>query len=216
MTDPRAADTTPLNPPDVSTGQKRRQLEGEEAPDAQDAALSIDEVETAEPLTDTEVYEGDLAAGANPDAGVDQQPVESLADDRLPAGVTGNPDVAAEEGEAWVPPIDPPVRPDPDSPEGAAVAAGFGTTAQDEPFDADHHASALPGDDEVSSRVREAIAADSRTSRLVGTVAVGTANGVVVLRGVVEDIDDSDLLAEVASEVEGVVEVRDETEVAGL
>jgi osmotically-inducible protein OsmY len=39
---------------------------------------------------------------------------------------------------------------------------------------------------------------------------------VVVLRGVVDSIDDGDSLVEVASGVTGVTDVRDETEVAGL
>lgn len=218
MTDPRATDTAPLNPPDVSTGRKRQQLEGDEDHDDQDGALSIDEVETAEPLTDTEIDEGELGAGAQPGDGRGQASLESLAADELPSGVTSNPDVAAEEGEVWMPPIDPPVVPDLDrtSTGGLAIAAGFGTTAQDEPFDADHHTSARRSDDEVSARVREAILADSRTSRLAGSVAVGTMRGVVILRGTVDDLEDGDLLAAVASEVAGVVEVRDETDVEGL
>lgn len=216
MTDPRAADTVPLNPPDVSTGRKRQQLEGEEDHLDQDGVLSIDEVETPEPLTDTEIYQGDLEAGAEPDRGVGQMSLESLAGLELRAGTTANADVAAEEGEAWVPPVDPPVIPVDDDPQGLAVAAGFGTTAEDEPFDADHHASALPADDEVTARVREAFAADARTSRLANRVGVLTLGGTVILRGVLDDLEDVDLLAEVASEVAGVVDVHDETEVEGL
>jgi hypothetical protein len=216
VTDPRAADTVPLNPPDVSTGRKRQQLEGEEDHADQDGALSIDEVETAEALTDTELYEGELETGASPDAGTGQMSLESLAGLELAAGATANPDVAAEEGETWVPPIDPPVIPVDDDPQGLVVAAGFGTTAEDEPFDADHHTTALPADDEVTSRVREAIAADSRTSRLANRVGVLTLGGRVILRGVLDDIEDVDLLAEVVAEVTGVVDVQDETEVEGL
>ena len=71
-------------------------------------------------------------------------------------------------------------------------------------------------DDEVSARVREALTVDARTSRLAATMRVETFGGVVVLRGTVEDLEDGDLLAEVASGVAGVVEVRDETDVEGL
>jgi osmotically-inducible protein OsmY len=39
---------------------------------------------------------------------------------------------------------------------------------------------------------------------------------VVRVRGVVEDLEDGDLIEEVASMVTGVTEVRDETEVPGL
>ena len=65
-------------------------------------------------------------------------------------------------------------------------------------------------------RVREALLADGRTSRLADGVDVETDGGVVIIRATVDDLDDADLLAEVASAVTGVLEVRDETEVRGL
>ena len=55
-----------------------------------------------------------------------------------------------------------------------------------------------------------------RTSRLAESLEVETAGGVVRIRGVVEDLEDGDLIEEVASMVTGVTEVRDETEVPGL
>ena len=103
---------------------------------------------------------------------------------------------------------------DASAPEGVRVAAGFGSTAQDEPFDPDHHSELLPGDDEVTARVKEALFADARTSRLADQLQVATVGGIVVIRGVVDDVDDSDLIEEVASEIDGVSEVRDETELA--
>ena len=68
----------------------------------------------------------------------------------------------------------------------------------------------------MSARVREALLADSRTSRLADSLEVETAGGVVRVRGVVADLEDGDLIEEVASMVTGVTEVRDETEVPGL
>ena len=216
MTDPRSADTTPLNPPDVDPDDKRAQLEGTAQRDNQDPTLVEAEVDDLGSISDTEVYEGELEAGVNPDLDTDDESLDLLTATELRSGETSNPDVAAEEGEAWVPPIDPPVVADADAPEGVTVAAGFGSTAMDEPFDADHHSELLPADDEVSSRVREALLADSRTSRLAGSLGIETAGGVVIVRGVVDDIDDGDLIEEVASLVTGVTEVRDETDVPGL
>lgn len=216
MTDPRAADTTPLNPPDVEPEDKRAQLEGDAPHVDQDAFLSTAEVDDLGGISDTEIYEGELEAGANPDVDTDPASLEALTATELRAGETGDPNVAAEEGEAWVPPTDPPVVADRAAPEGVSVAAGFGATAMDEPYDADHHGSFLPADDEVSARVREALLADARTSRLAGLVGIETEAGVVTIRGTVEDVEDGDLLAEVASMVSGVTEVRDETEVPGL
>jgi len=216
VSDPRAVDTTPLNPPDVEPEDKRAQLEGTPSRDNQDPTLIEAEVDDLGRISDVEVYEGELEAGANPDVDTDDESLESLTATELRAGETNNPDVAAEEGEAWVPPVDPPVVADRDAPEGVSVAAGFGSTAMDEPFDADHHTTLLPADDEVSARVREALLADSRTSRLAEGLAVETEAGVVTVRGTVQDLDDGDLIEEVASMVAGVTEVIDETEVPGL
>lgn len=216
MTDPRRADTVPLNPPDVDPDDKRAELENAPDRDHQDPTIPEESVDDLGSISDTEIYEGELEAGVNPDLDTDEESLESLTATELRAGETNNPDVAAEEGEAWVPPVDPPVVADRDAPEGVTVAAGFGSTASDEPFDADHHSSFLPADDEVSARVREALLADARTSRLAGTLGIETAGGIVTVRGTVADIEDGELIEEVASEVSGVSEVRDETEVPGL
>jgi len=216
VTDPRRADTTPLNPPDVDPDDKRAQLEGTPDRDNQDATIGEGDIDNLGRITDVEVYEGELEAGVNPDVDTDEESLDLLTSRELRAGETNNPDVAAEEGEAWVPPVDPPVVADRDAPEGVTVAAGFGSTAMDEPFDADHHSTFLPADDEVSARVREALLADSRTSRLAESLGIETAAGVVTVRGSVQDIEDGELIEEVASVVTGVTEVRDETDVPGL
>ena len=144
MTDPRSADTTPLNPPDVDPDDKRAQLEGTAQRDNQDPTLVEAEVDDLGAISDTEIYEGELEAGVNPDLDTDPESLESLTATELRSGETSNPDVAAEEGEAWVPPVDPPVVANADAPDGVTVAAGFGSTAMDEPFDADHHSGLLP------------------------------------------------------------------------
>ena len=216
MTDPRRADTTPLNPPDVDPDDKRAQLEGTPDRDNQDPTIDEGSVDDLGAISDTEIYEGELEAGVNPDVDTDEQSLDVLTATELRAGETNNPDVAAEEGESWVPPVDPPVVADRDAPEGVTIAAGFGSTALDEPFDADHHSTFLPGDDEVSARVREALLADSRTSRLATSLEIETEGGIVTVRGSVQDIEDGELIEEVASVVTGVTEVRDQTDVPGL
>jgi hypothetical protein len=216
VTDPRRADTMPLNPPDVEPEDKRAQLEGNPDRDNQDPTITESDVDGLGRITDVEVYEGELEAGVNADLDTDPESLESLTTMELREGETNNPDVAAEEGESWVPPVDPPVVADRDAPEGVSVAAGFGSSAMDEPYDADHHDSFLPADDEVSARVREALRADSRTSRLADQLGIETEAGTVTVRGTVDDLDDGDLIEEVATMVTGVSEVVDETEVPGL
>jgi BON domain-containing protein len=200
-------DTDRLSPEEVAA------LEGTPPLADQDAFVEPHEIEHPDEPTDTERYEGDGVVAPQPlSAGIFDE--LTRLDDR--PGETDDPNVAAEEGETWVPPIDPPVVADATSPDGMTVAAGFGSTALDEPFDADHHSSLLPVEDEVTARVREALLADARTSRLAGRVAVETDGGTVTVAGVVDDLEDGDLLAEVASAVTGVTEVVDRTEVEGL
>lgn len=177
-----------------------------------------DEVDRMGQLTNTEIYQGELEAGVNDDlpAEPEHENVEDLAATELRAGETGDAQVAAEEGMTWVPPTDPPVVPDPDDPQGAQVAAGFGETAVDEPFDHDHPSQSIAGEDELSARVREALRADASTSRYAETLAIGTRGSTVALRGVVDDVEDSDNVVAVASRVSGIDEVVDELDVRAL
>jgi hypothetical protein len=207
----------PLQPPDPEGIDKIIELEGGRGP--LDQSAFIDETDTDRlhnPTTSTEIYEGELEAqgGAARERG--DLPLETLTELELREGETDNPDVAAEEGLAWVPPSDPPVIPDEDDPQGIQIAAGFGSSALDEPFDEDHHTTALPEDDEFAARIREALRADAATSRYADVVGIGTRDGVVALRGVVDDLDDSDNVAAVVETVTGVTEVIDELEVRAL
>ncbi len=129
-------------------------------------------------------------------------------------GETDDPTVAAEEGLTWIPPTDPPVRPGDDGePE---VAAGFGTTADDEPFDADHHAEPVPERDERTARVEEALRADARTTALVDRLSIDTDGARVTIAGSVDDLDDEDAVLAVVEGVPGVAEVVDRLVVASL
>jgi osmotically-inducible protein OsmY len=92
----------------------------------------------------------------------------------------------------------------------------MGASALEEPYNEDQHQSFYPTDDELSARVREALRADSSTSEYADRVRIITRGTVVVLRGVVVDLDDSDNLAAVAAYVEGVDEVIDELKVQTL
>lgn len=165
-----------------------------------------DDVDAPPARTATAVDEGEPPGV--PDA-VDQAgdvQLEPLAMQELRDGETGNPDEAAEEGLTWIPPTDPPVIPAREA-AGAAIAAGFGTTATDEPFDADHHGEVLPERDERTSRVEEALRADARTSPFADAISVETDGGTATLTGHVQGMEDEDAAVAVAEEVAGVTEV---------
>ena len=177
-----------------------------------------DAVETAEPITDTRVYEGDLEARppdvVQPDA-PEVERLQFLEESDLRAGETDDPNEAAEEGLAYIPPVDPPIagaEPDGDP----RLAAGFGTSADDEPFDADHHAGPISFEDEVTSRVREALLAHAATTAYADTLGIETADGIVRVTGRVSDIEDEDQVLQVIAEVDGVTEVDSRLEIDDL
>jgi hypothetical protein len=170
------------------------------------------------PNAGTEMYEGELEAGASDDLPIepDEQNLEMLVERELRADETDDPDVAAEEGMTYVPPSDPPVIADAEAEGGAAVAAGFASTALDEPYDEDHHSEILDVDQEMHERIHEALRADATTSPFADQIVVGTKGSRVVLRGMVDDLVDAENAVAVAERADGVVEVIDEIEVRAL
>jgi len=207
---------TPLNPPGPPIEEELRRLAGYRSADDQGEFPAADELDDLGQLTPTDVYEGQLEAGTADDlpSDSDADNLEMLTELELRADETDDPIEAVEEGFTYVPPIDPPVVPGGD--DNAEIASGLGLSALDEEYDEDHHDSFLSADDEVRARVREAIRADSSTSQYAGRIAISARDGVVTLRGVVDDLVDSDNLLAVAEYVEDVDEVVDELRVRGL
>lgn len=209
---------TPLNPPGVSVEEMDNELTGDQPEGDQVAYVRQGEIDDMGTMRDTAIYQGELEAGVH-----DDLPSESEADNledltalEMRAGETANPDIAAEEGMTWVPPIDPPVIPSEEDPQGLEVAAGFGVSSLAEPYDADHHSEPVTDDDDMEERVREALRADSATSAISQRIQVGLRGSIVILRGEVEDVVDTDEVVAVVERVSGVTEVIDEIEVAAL
>jgi hypothetical protein len=197
---------------DVEEPPELRPALGEQEAGEQDAVFEADEVEHGPTATMTDLDEADPAAldGELPLELADAN-LELLDATGLREGETDDPFEAAEEGLTYVPPTDPPVVPGDDGePE---VASGFGGTAFDEPYDADHHSEVLTGEDEMTDRVREALRAEASTSEFADEVEIETAAGIVRLRGRVPDLVDEDNLVATAEQVTGVTEVIDELDV---
>lgn len=178
------------------------------------AYVDVSNVEPLEGVTSTDIYEGDTDIYQLRGEG-DAESLDILTETELREDETDDVMNAIEEGMTYVPPIDPPVVPDPDNLDGVAMAAGFGSTAEDESDlggdDTDHEEG-----DEMEARIRLALRRDASTSHLVGRLAIATINSTVVVRGQVDDLDDSDNIVAVISELPGVEAVRDETIVRGL
>ena len=214
MPDPRSA---PDDRPNIGSEPLEDEvlaLQGAEPPRDQDAVVDPDEIEETDEPTMTELDRLE-ATGSDPDRGV-LASLEGLAADELRPGETDDPDVASEEGLAWIPPTDPPVIADPEEEDGIVVAAGFGSSALDESYDDDHRSADLSNESDLTARVREAIRADAATSGYADQILVATIGRTAILRGVVDDLTDGDDLVAVVERVRGIDSVVDETEVAGL
>ena len=136
-------------------------------------------------------------------AGIDEEDTGALglegSDDRT--DVTDDPLVAADYAEPYIAPTDPPVVPG--GRDTIEVAQGFAGTSE-----GSEERAGAPGDDEITERVRDLLGSDAATSTL--NLHVYTVDGVVYLRGRVQSLDDTDLAAEIASRIPGVVDVVDE------
>ena len=185
----------------------------------QTAYFGAEDVEPLQGLTVTDQYQGETDVNqVLEERGAEQFGL--LVEPELREGETDAVMEAVEEGLAYMPPIDPPITTDYDSLESVQVNAGFGVSARsvDEGEDLsvnDQDRFFEPGDD-MTALVRRAIRADSATTHLADRIQIATVNGTVVLRGVVDDLDDTDNLVAVVSDIPGVETVRDETVVPGL
>ncbi len=111
------------------------------------------------------------------------------------------------EGDAvYVPPTDP-VGTD------REVIGGFSASSMDS-LEVERSGDGTLGDEAIADAVRRELREDAATTGLVLEVEVN--QGVVRLRGAVEDLLDVESAEEVAARVPGVMEVAEELEVAGL
>ena len=194
MPDPRSAPDDRPNIGSEPLEEELRALAGEEAAEDQDAALELDEIEAPPEPTASDL---DYGAGIGADhetreelAGSgDVVSLDALIDSDLREGETDNPLVAIEEGMTWIAPGEP------------------------VPGEEDEDGSS---ESDLNARIREAIEADAATSGYADRILIGTMGSTAILRGVIDDLSDGDNLVAVVEQVDGIDEVRDETEVASL
>ncbi|HET7028712.1 MAG TPA: BON domain-containing protein [Candidatus Limnocylindrales bacterium] len=213
MTEQRASAETGAEPEvdpvsEVVRDEDVRELAGFRDADDEGDPVARDEVDDLGTITDTDIYQGELesrtADSDQPDEPLGEN-LETLVEREFRAGETKDPNVAAEEGMVWIPPSDPPVVPGDDGQP--LVAAGFGVTSGEEPFDADHHGEPVGDEDERTERVLDALRSDASTSVLVDRLSVDTEGARVFISGEVDDVDDEDNVLDVASRATGVVDV---------
>jgi hypothetical protein len=177
----------------------------------------LDDMQTFEEgASPTDLYQGDTDANQIRGEG-GAESYDLLVERELRAGETDDVMDAIEEGLTYVPPIDPPTVTDPDDPESIQVASGFSVSADDESdLDAREFDSAGVAEDDMRATVRRALRNDSLTSHLADRLHITTVNGTVIVRGEVDDLEDTDNIVAVISDLPDVEAVRDETTVRGL
>jgi osmotically-inducible protein OsmY len=121
-----------------------------------------------------------------------------------PGDTTSDEDISEGE-EVYVPPLDPPS-------DGAdRVINGFSLSAMDSISVAPSASDNKLGDEAIADAVRRELREDAATTEL--RIRVHVEQGIVRLRGTVQDILDTENAEEVASRVPGVIEVIEELEV---
>ena len=140
----------------------------------------------------------------------DRQDIDDIPDSEIEVEpfnqpVETDPTEAVEEAEPYFPPTDPVVRVD-DKGE-TQIAGGFGTG---EPLEQSARAATndVPSDEALEDLVHRALRLDASTAQL--HLHLGVAQGVVRVRGNIEDEADAENVLAVAGDVPGVVDVIDE------
>lgn len=162
-------------------------VQGDATPDEQDAVITPDEMERVRATTLTELDRGEV--GPDLTALDDTDVLDGLDLSDLRDGETDDPDVAAEEGLTYVPPTAPPLTFDDEDDE-------FATES------------------DLTAQIRDALRADAATTELADRLLIATRGSTAVIRGVVDDISDSDAIVEVVEGIDGIETVVDQTELA--
>jgi osmotically-inducible protein OsmY len=77
------------------------------------------------------------------------------------------------------------------------------------------YSSSIPEENDLETRVREALRNDAATSRYAERLYLGNNDGQLIVRGTVEEPEDTETVAAVIGSVDGVTQVVPELDVEG-
>ena len=188
--------------------EQLREMAGYRSADDQGlGVISANELETVGNQTVTDLYQMDNDERSDM-IDPEETSLDDLTNPNLREGETDDVMEAIEEGLSYVPPIDPPLQADPNSPDGIAIVNGFA-------LDADE-----AGNEVVASLAKQVhvhLLHDSATSLIAQRIHVReTEPGYIELSGTIDDLTDEDMLLSVAEYVEGVEEVVSSLKVRGI
>jgi hypothetical protein len=135
----------------------------------------------------------------------DDVPISEIPFDPFTQSVETDPTEAVEEAEPYFPPTDPVVRVDRAGDTQIAGGFGGGEVSENPPQAVIKD---VPPDEALEDLVHRALRLDASTAHL--HLKVGVSQGVVRLRGMIEDESDAENALAVAGDVPGVVDVIDE------
>jgi len=142
--------------------------------------------------------------------------IENLIDTQHTSGSTYNPDEAEEQGLVYTPPHDAPVIPS-DNYGGVEIAIGFAQSMEESNPDVEDLPSRVDNNDlDLEDNIVTALRYNSETTTLSGDIRVRVHHGVVRLYGLVNDLQDTDLVEDIVRDMDGVVDVINNLEVAGI
>ncbi len=141
--------------------------------------------------------------------------IENPIDTQHTDGSTTDPYVAQDQGLVYTPPSDPPVLPSDDW-QGVEIAAGFASSMEESDPDVEDLPDRVDNQDsDLAEDVATSLRYNSETSHL-HHIRILVRNGIVRLRGTVFSDDDLAIVEEQIRDLEGVIDVQNELEVAGV
>jgi hypothetical protein len=143
----------------------------------------------------------------------DEAVIENPIDTQHTDGSTDDPYVAQEQGLVYDPPSDPPVLPSDDR-QGVRIATGFASSMEESNPDVEDLPAEVDNQDsDLAEDIIESLRNNSETSHL-RHIRVLVRNGIVGLTGTVFSDDDIGIVEEQIRDLDGVVDVINELEVA--
>lgn len=193
---------------DPTIDQELEQLAGARDPQNDGLPIQQEELEERNDLTRTAIDNGYLDSTQRSDLVEGSDSYEDLALDELRDGETDNPYEASDEGLTYIPPLDPTPNFEPDTITDATrqevIEQDYAAVTRD-----GSSAQFLPSDADIAEQVRSALRQDSLASRYADVIEIDALNGVVTLRGMVEDMIDADMLITLAENIDSVEDVID-------
>jgi len=142
--------------------------------------------------------------------------IEELIDTQHTSGSTFDPDEAEEQGLVYTPPHDPPVIPS-DRPDRVEIGIGFAQSMEESNPDEEVLPAHVDNNDlDLEDDIVTALRYNSETTNLSGDIQVRVRNGIVRLYGTVSDLQDSDIVEDIVRDIDGVVDVINNLDVAAI